>query len=96
MRKFTISSTNDSPRDRALKLRIRVMVAVCPVFAARYSSIAGGRKKAAAAAASPYPRLILQDPHPSPLSAYRGFFGSRPFSKINAFLTAHGEAEIQW
>ena len=32
------------------------------------------------------PRLILKAPHPSPLSAYRGFFGSRPFSKINEFL----------
>ena len=31
-------------------------------------------------------RLILQSPHPSPLSSYRGFFGSKPFSKINAFL----------
>ncbi|MBQ6160909.1 MAG: uracil-DNA glycosylase [Oscillospiraceae bacterium] len=44
----------------------------------------------------PVPRLILQAPHPSPLSAYRGFFGSRPFSQINTFLTAHGEAPIRW
>ena len=57
---------------------------------------AQAQKKAAAAAASPYPRLILQGPHPSPLSAYRGFFGSKPFSQINAFLTAHGEPEIRW
>ena len=42
------------------------------------------------------PRLILTAPHPSPLSAYRGFFGSRPFSQINEFLTAHGEAPIRW
>ena len=42
------------------------------------------------------PRLILEAPHPSPLSAYRGFFGSRPFSRINAFLTAQGEAPIRW
>lgn len=54
------------------------------------------RKKAKAAAASPCPRLILEAPHPSPLSAYRGFFGSRPFSRINEFLTAHGEAPIDW
>lgn len=40
--------------------------------------------------------LIIQSPHPSPLSAYRGFFGSRPFSKINAFLAEHGEAPIDW
>lgn len=42
------------------------------------------------------PRLILTAPHPSPLSAYRGFFGSRPFSQINAFLRTHGEKEIDW
>ena len=42
------------------------------------------------------PRLILTAPHPSPLSAYRGFFGSRPFSKINAFLAENGEAPICW
>ena len=57
---------------------------------------AQAQKKAKAAAASPYPRLILQTPHPSPLSAYRGFFGSRPFSQINEFLTAHGQAPIDW
>ena len=43
-----------------------------------------------------FPRLILEAPHPSPLSAYRGFFGSRPFSQINAFLSAHGETPIRW
>ena len=40
--------------------------------------------------------LILEAPHPSPLSAYRGFFGSRPFSRTNKFLTAHGLAPIDW
>ena len=40
--------------------------------------------------------LILEAPHPSPLSAYRGFFGSRPFSQANAFLTQHGIAPIDW
>ncbi len=40
--------------------------------------------------------LILQAPHPSPLSAHRGFFGSRPFSKINAYLLARGQTPIQW
>ena len=44
----------------------------------------------------PGPRLILEAPHPSPLSAYRGFFGSRPFSQINAFLEANGEKAIRW
>ncbi len=40
--------------------------------------------------------LILKAPHPSPLSAYRGFFGCRHFSQCNAFLTAHGEPPIDW
>ena len=40
--------------------------------------------------------LILEAPHPSPLSAYRGFFGSRPFSKTNAFLKENGLSEIDW
>lgn len=40
--------------------------------------------------------LILEAPHPSPLSAYRGFFGSRPFSQTNQFLEAHGLAAIDW
>ncbi len=40
--------------------------------------------------------LILEAPHPSPLSAYRGFFGSKPFSRTNSFLKEHGLAEIDW
>lgn len=40
--------------------------------------------------------LILEAPHPSPLSAYRGFFGSRPFSQTNAFLEKHSIAPIDW
>ncbi|NLK75180.1 MAG: uracil-DNA glycosylase [Clostridiales bacterium] len=40
--------------------------------------------------------LILEAPHPSPLSAYRGFFGSRPFSKTNEFLKSHGIEPIDW
>lgn len=40
--------------------------------------------------------LILEAPHPSPLSAHRGFFGSKPFSKTNEFLKAHGEEPIDW
>ena len=40
--------------------------------------------------------LILKSPHPSPLSAHRGFFGSRPFSKANAFLKRHGRGTIDW
>lgn len=40
--------------------------------------------------------VVIESPHPSPLSAYRGFFGSRPFSKINAALTDAGRRPIDW
>ena len=40
--------------------------------------------------------LILTSAHPSPLSAHAGFFGSRPFSKANAFLEANGRGPIDW
>lgn len=40
--------------------------------------------------------LILEAPHPSPLSAYRGFFGSKPFSKTNDFLVKNGLTPIDW
>ncbi len=42
------------------------------------------------------PHMILRAPHPSPLSAHNGFFGSRPFSQANAFLEAHGRGAIDW
>ncbi|MBO4873582.1 MAG: uracil-DNA glycosylase [Lachnospiraceae bacterium] len=40
--------------------------------------------------------LVLKAPHPSPLSAYRGFFGCRHFSQCNAFLEEHGVTPIDW
>ena len=40
--------------------------------------------------------LVLKSVHPSPLSAHNGFFGSKPFSKANAFLVAHGQQPINW
>lgn len=40
--------------------------------------------------------LILEAPHPSPLSAYRGFFGSKPFSQTNTFLEKNGLTPIDW
>jgi uracil-DNA glycosylase len=40
-------------------------------------------------------RLIVS-PHPSPLSAYRGFFGSKPFSRANAALAVSGQKGINW
>ena len=40
--------------------------------------------------------VVIESAHPSPLSSYRGFFGSKPFSKINAQLKEWGQEEIQW
>ncbi|PLA73864.1 uracil-DNA glycosylase [Hydrogenovibrio sp. SC-1] len=40
--------------------------------------------------------FIIRSPHPSPLSAYRGFFGSRPFSQTNAYLQHHQQTPIDW
>ena len=40
--------------------------------------------------------LVIESPHPSPLSAYRGFFGSRPFSRTNEFLEANGVEPVDW
>ncbi|MBN1259770.1 MAG: uracil-DNA glycosylase, partial [Anaerolineae bacterium] len=40
--------------------------------------------------------LALEAPHPSPLSAYRGFVGCGHFSQANAYLLAHGSAPIRW
>lgn len=39
---------------------------------------------------------VIESPHPSPLSASRGFFGSRPFSRANAYLASRGETPINW
>lgn len=40
--------------------------------------------------------LVIESPHPSPLSSHRGFFGSKPFSKANAYLKAHHIKPIDW
>ena len=40
--------------------------------------------------------FVIESAHPSPLSAHRGFFGSRPFTRANDFLSAHGIAPIVW
>ena len=42
------------------------------------------------------PHAVLEGPHPSPLSAHQGFFGSRPFSKVNALLKSWGKEPIRW
>ena len=39
---------------------------------------------------------IIESAHPSPLSSYRGFFGSKPFSKVNERLSSWGKEEIKW
>ena len=44
----------------------------------------------------PSKNLVITSPHPSPLSSYRGFFGSRPFSKTNNYLRSTGQKEIDW
>ena len=55
------------------------------------------QKKAARIAALSDPsHLVLRSPHPSPLSAHAGFFGSHPFSQANAFLEANGRSPIDW
>ncbi|MBR4312540.1 MAG: uracil-DNA glycosylase, partial [Bacteroidaceae bacterium] len=40
--------------------------------------------------------LVLTSAHPSPLSAYNGFFGNKHFSRANEYLAAHGIAEVEW
>lgn len=40
--------------------------------------------------------LVIESPHPSPLSSYRGFFGSKPFSRSNEYLQQTGQSEIKW
>lgn len=40
--------------------------------------------------------FVIKSPHPSPLSAYRGFYGSKPFSRTNDYLRSHGISEIDW
>ncbi|MFN3644559.1 MAG: uracil-DNA glycosylase [Gemmobacter sp.] len=56
----------------------------------------GAPAQRAAAAIDPARHLVITAPHPSPLSAHRGFFGHRPFSRVNAWLAARGGAPINW
>jgi uracil-DNA glycosylase len=74
--------------------------AVIQVVAARPGPVvfvlwgANARKKAALVDASRH--SVIESAHPSPLSARTGFFGSKPFSRINAALSAHGHPPINW
>ncbi len=56
----------------------------------------GGYAQKKAAFVDDNRHLVLQAPHPSPLSAHRGFLGCKHFSKANAFLREHGRGEIDW
>jgi len=56
----------------------------------------GAKAQAKASKIDSSKHLILKAVHPSPLAAHRGFFGSKPFSKTNAFLRMLGKQEIQW
>lgn len=49
-----------------------------------------------AALVDPAKHLVLRSVHPSPLSAYRGFFGSKPFSQANSYLESKGRRPIDW
>ena len=55
-----------------------------------------GRRAQAAARGIGAPHLRIETAHPSPLSARRGFFGSRPFGRVDAWLASRGEAPIDW
>lgn len=71
---------------RVLNAREQPLVFVLwGAYAQKKGSVIDGRK-----------HKIIRSPHPSPLSAYRGFFGSRPFSKINEFLQLQGERPVDW
>ena len=56
----------------------------------------GAQARALAPRLTAAEHLILTSAHPSPLSAHRGFFGSRPFSRVNEWLKARGETPIDW
>ncbi len=56
----------------------------------------GSPAQAKAARVDRNKHIVLIAPHPSPLSAYRGFFGSKPFSTINRILTEKGQKAIEW
>jgi uracil-DNA glycosylase len=56
----------------------------------------GGHAQALAPQIRPGEHLVIETAHPSPLSARRGFFGARPFSRVNGWLEARGERPVDW
>ena len=73
---------------------------IIKVLAQKESSLVfilwGANARAKKAYLKDTPHLTIESAHPSPLSAHRGFFGSKPFSKCNAFLKSVGQEEIDW
>lgn len=67
-----------------------------PVAYLLWGKDAQNKVKSAALNEAVAPHLILTSSHPSPLSAYRGFLGSRPFSQVNRFLEEQGSEAIDW
>lgn len=77
-------------------LRYLCTVADTPLAVVLWGAAARKNKALFTACCRHRPLLVVESAHPSPLSAYRGFFGSRPFGQINNFLAAHGSAAIDW
>ncbi|OUJ75624.1 uracil-DNA glycosylase [Hymenobacter crusticola] len=75
----------DAVIQKVSNLKEHVVFILWGAYAQKKEEIIDGRK-----------HLVLKAAHPSPYAADRGFFGSRPFSKTNAYLEQHGEAPIQW
>ena len=67
-----------------------------PVVFILWGSHAQGKAARIPALGRSSDHLVIKSPHPSPLSAHRGFFGSKPFSQTNAFLEARGLGMIDW
>ena len=76
---------------QALTAQVLARVATRPT-----AFVLWGAKAQAAITPDPAVHLVLKAPHPSPLAAHRGFFGSRPFSAINRWLEGRGERPIDW
>ena len=67
-----------------------------PVVFILWGSFARKKKALIDTSAAGPGHVIVESPHPSPLSAHNGFFGSKPFSRTNDALRAAGLAEIDW
>ena len=75
------------------------MVCVIRVVSARDNIVYmlwGGYAQKKAAFVNPEKNLVLKSAHPSPLSAYRGFFGNKHFSRANQYLESCGKTPIEW